>query len=179
MLATFYLEQISKLPKDWRFTPVNGNKVPYLKGWQRKPLTKQHIEIIAQRNRKCCAIGLLLGELSGGLIAIDHDGVSCNPLIQKLAGVPVLEALPKTVGFTSGKVGRYQLVYKVPALFSPYISGKVLLTGTKDSNGKDEQLDFRWSGKQSVILGKHPETEGYRWLTDQAPWEVEVAECPK
>lgn len=179
MLNTFYLDQIPKLPKDWRFTPVNGKKIPFLRGWQHKPLAKQYIEIIAQRNPKCCAIGLLLGELSDGAIAIDHDGDSCDPLIQKLAGVPVLEALPKTVGFTSGKLCRYQLVYKVPALFSPYISGKVLLTGAKDSNGKDEQLDFRWSGKQSVILGRHPETEGYHWLLSQAPWEVEVAVCPQ
>lgn len=119
MLSPVYLQQLVKLPQEWRFTPVNGTKAPSLKGWERKPITKQYIiiGILAQRSRKCHAIGLLLGKLSGGLLAVDHDGDSCDPLIENLAGVSVQEAFSKTVGFTSGKVGRYQLLYQVPDLF--------------------------------------------------------------
>lgn len=152
MLSNSHLQQLSRLPEEWRFTPVNGKKVPYLRGWERKPVAKQYIEIIAQRHPKCRAIGLLLGELSDGLLAVDHDGNSCDPLVEKLAGLPVQEALPKTVGFTSGKPGRYQLLYRIPEMFRPYISSNVTLTSVKDDNGKDEQLDLRWSGKQSVIF---------------------------
>jgi DNA polymerase elongation subunit (family B) len=179
MLSSVDLQQLARLPEQWRYTPVNGRKTPYLKGWERKPVAKQCIGIIAQGNRKCHGVGLLLGELSGGLLAVDHDGDSCNSLIEQLTAVPIQEALPQTVGFTSGKLGRYQLLYQVPELFRPYIRSKVILTGVKGSNGKDEQLDFRWSGRQSVILGSHPETGGYQWLPSQTPWEVKVAQCPK
>lgn len=172
------LQQLPKLPDSWRFTPVNSKKQPIVSKWQETPLTAQDIIDKYQFNPNVQAVGLLTGELSGGIVAVDHDGDSCDPLIEKLSSLSLDDALPKTVGFTSGKQGRYQLLYKVPDLFWPYIDNQKIDTKVKDLNGKDEQLDFRWNGHQSVILGVHPETGSYQWLPNQSPSDIEVADCP-
>jgi hypothetical protein len=41
-------------------------------------------------------------------------GDSCDRLIEQLSGLDLAEALPTTVGITSGRLGRYQLIYRVP-----------------------------------------------------------------
>jgi Bifunctional DNA primase/polymerase, N-terminal len=52
-----------------------------------------------------------------------------------------------------------------------------LKTGARDENGKEQQLEFRWDGCQSVLPpSTHPETGRYQWVS--APTDVEVAECP-
>lgn len=167
------------MPQSWQLCAVNGNKKPYhpdgiswLNPLDRKKLWKEIHE------EKCLAVGILSGKISGGIVAIDHDGESCDFLIEQISGGPVADALPRTIGFTSGKAGRYQLLYQIHESFWLSIRSKIILTGVQDSNSKDEQLDFRWDGRQSVIVGKHPETGTYKWLPGQSPTEVEVAECP-
>ncbi|GFE70048.1 DUF3987 domain-containing protein [Chroococcus sp. FPU101] len=172
------LQQLTNLPQSWRFTPVNSKKQPIVSKWQETPLTTQDIIDKYQFNNNVKAVGILTGELSGGVVAVDHDGESCDPLIEELSGLSLAQALPKTVGFTSGKTGRYQLLYQIPELFWPYIDNKKIDTKVKDLNGKDEQLDFRWNGHQSVIIGVHPEKRSYSWLPNQSPSDIEVADCP-
>ena len=58
---------------------------------------------------------------SDGLLAVDVDGASAQPLLELiLGGEP-----PKTVSWTSGKPGRYQMIFQVPRShwerFSPFI----------------------------------------------------------
>jgi hypothetical protein len=179
------------LPCELQLCAVNGTKKPYhpdqkflangkhnptTPDWK-TPLPRNRIEQEIQKG-KCLAVGVLTGNVSAGIVAIDHDGVSCDSLIEKFSGLSVSEALPKTVGFTSGKPGRYQLLYQVPEHFWPYLESKAISTGVKDAAGKDEQLDFRWNGRQSVIIGEHPETGAYHWLSGQSPAEIRVANCP-
>lgn len=119
-------------------------------------------------------IGLRLGEISGGLVALDHDGSSASQVIEQLSGKNVVEALPPTIGVTSGKHGRYQLIYRIPSRYWSAIAPKKILTGKEG-----EQLEFRWNGQQSVLAGKHPETGAYFFLPNSAPWETEIAQCPQ
>jgi DNA polymerase elongation subunit (family B) len=179
MINSAILEELRNLPSSWRFTPVNGSKAPYLSGWQKIPLTFQEFIDKYASDRRTHAVGLLTGVVSNGILAVDHDGHSGDLLIKELSRHTLAKALPKTVGFSSGKPGRYQLLYQVPQLFWGYINNKAILTGAKDTEGKDEQIDFRWNEKQSVILGKHPETGAYRWLEGCSPSQVQVGECPK
>ncbi len=179
------------LPNELQLCAVNGTKKPYhpdqkflangkhdptTPDWK-TPLPRNRIEQEVRKG-KCLAVGVLTGKVSTGIVAIDHDGVSCDPLIEKFSGLSVSEALPKTIGFTSGKPGRYQLLYQVPEHFWPYLESKVITAGVKDAAGKDEQLDFRWDARQSVIIGQHPETGSYCWLSGQSPAEMRVASCP-
>jgi hypothetical protein len=166
------VESLKKLPDDWALTPVDGKKAPYQENWQNSPLSKRTVAAEIKAGR-CKAVGVLCGEPSGGLLFFDHDGVSCDTLIEKLSG-----ELPKTVGVTSGRPGRYQLIYRMPEQYWGAIATKKLKTGAKDGDGKPEQIEFRWNGCQSVVAGAHPMTGAYRWLPGQAPWECAIAEAP-
>ncbi|MEO0949530.1 MAG: bifunctional DNA primase/polymerase, partial [Cyanobacteria bacterium J06641_5] len=76
------------------------------------------------------------------LLFLDHDGESCDRLIESLSGQSLADALPKTVGITSGRPGRYQLIYRVPEKYWEAIATKRLNTGTTGDDGKAEQLEF-------------------------------------
>jgi len=171
------IEALMQLPQDWALTPTDGGKRPYLKNWQVSPLGKERL---AQEIRQgdCKAIGVLCGSPSGGLLFFDHDGPSADSLIRRLSGMELAQACPPTVGVTSGRPGRYQLIYRVPQQYWKGIATKKNPTGTVGNDGKPEQIEFRWDGCQSVVTGRHPVTGGYRWLPGQAPWEIEIAEAP-
>lgn len=170
---------IQQLPVDFCYVAINGTKAPYIDGWQHSRLNLEAFTKAHGNDSRCHAVGLLTGKPSGGILAVDHDGSSCNPLIERLSGLAVDEALPHTIKFSSGRPGRYQAVYWVPSQYWPYIDGKkVIKTGVIGDDGKSEQLEFRWSGHQSVIAGSHPETEGYQWVERCSPSEAKIAPCP-
>ena len=52
------------------------------------------------------AVGLQLGEASGGILALDSDGVWSEGIFQHLTGHHVKDLL-KTIAFDSGRPGRY------------------------------------------------------------------------
>ena len=169
------LEQLQALPDDWPLVAIDGNKRAYEKAWQKKPLTKAQVaaEIRAGRAR---AVGVIAGPPSG-LLFVDHDGISATEQLEKL-GLPLRE-LPKSLAMTSGKDGRFQIIYRVPPEFWPAMKGRrVFKTGNFDTQGKIENLDFRWAGHYSVVIGAHPETSGYRWLTGRGPAEQALADAP-
>ncbi|WP_299414814.1 DUF3987 domain-containing protein [Acaryochloris sp. IP29b_bin.148] len=170
---------ITQLPSNWRYTPIGDKKNPISRNWQNTPLTAQELLEEYNDDSRFKAIGLLTGKPSGGILAIDHDGYSCDLLIEELSHQKLDSALPKTVGFTSGKPGRYQLLYFIREERWPDIKSRVIKTGFENDSGKPEQLEFRWNGRQSVIIGVHPETGSYEWRPGQSPHEVEVAECPE
>ena len=131
MNSTALMEQLVALPAELALVAVGGNKAPYLPNWQRSPLTKAQLqsEITAGR---CKAVGVLCGRPSNGLLFLDHDGESCDRLIETLSGSPIVEALPQTVGITSGRRGRYQLIYRVPEQHWDAIATRKLKTGESD-----------------------------------------------
>jgi hypothetical protein len=171
------------IPESWLLLPVDGKKAPIGKGWQCNGLPKSEFIAKLPRISQCKAVGVLAGEVSGGLVLVDHDGASCDALIESLAGCPISDALPPTVGWTSGKPGRYQLVYRVPKEHWGDIERRDRKTGSIGPDGKAEALDLRWGkaskGFQSVIVGAHPETEGYAWLPGRSPNEIDVAMAPQ
>jgi predicted P-loop ATPase len=56
---------------------------------------------------------------------------------------------------------------------------RVFDTGKTDADGKAENLDLRWNRHQSVVIGAHPITGGYRWLGKRSPAMVGIAEAPE
>jgi predicted P-loop ATPase len=170
------IDQLQALPDGWGLVAVDGSKRPYQPDWQHNALTKQQIaaEITAGRAR---AIGVIAGPTSGGLLFVDHDGLSATGKLEEL-GLP-LRDLPKSLAMTSGRDGRFQIIYGVPPDYWPHMKGRrVFRTGATDDTGKAEQLELRWHGHQSVVIGAHPQTSGYRWLSGRGPGEQALADAP-
>jgi hypothetical protein len=177
-----WIDQIAYLPNDWALCAVNGQKKPFNpnhpkgQGWQKAGLDRGQF---ANLNGKLRAVGLLLGPLSGGIVAIDHDGHSADSKITEISGIAVDRAMPQTVSFTSQREGRYQALYRVPQELWDTIKTRKFYTGvTAIDSGKEEALELRWAGTQSVILGDHPDTDGYQWLDGRSPWDVPIADAP-
>ena len=119
------------------------------------------------------ALSVLLGEKSGGLLAIDFDGPGSEEKFLETFGRPSDE-LPKTIAWTSGKASRKQLAFVVDRDYWPLLK-------PKSHAGKNNKtiLEIRWNGQQSVIAGAHPETEGYQWIEGCSPQEIpDPAEAP-
>ena len=78
---------------------------------EKTPLTRAQLfkEIVEGRST---GIGVLAGRLSGGLLFLDHDGPSASEILTEW-GFSV-GSLPPSWMVTSGRVGRFQLIYKVP-----------------------------------------------------------------
>ncbi len=169
------LDQLAKLPNDWGFVAVGQGKRPYHSQWQKRPLDKQQLGAEIQSGH-AVAIGVLAGPQSGGLLFVDHDGISAGEILDKL-GVP-LRDLPKSIAVTSGRDGRLQIIYLVPEQYWPQIRTRKFKTGKFDEEGKPEQLELRWTGCQSVVAGVHPITGAYRWLKGRSPADLPIAEAP-
>ena len=169
------LDQLALLPDDWGFVAVGHGKRPYQPEWQKHPLTKAALTTEIQSGR-AVAIGVIAGPQSGGLLFVDHDGISAGEILDKL-GIP-LRDLPKSWAVTSGRDGRLQIIYRVPEQFWPDLRTRKLKTGKHDEEGKQEQLELRWAGCQSVVAGAHPTTGAYRWLKGRGPGDLPLAEAP-
>ena len=167
-------DEILRLPKEWGFVAVQ-NKRPYQNDWQKNPLTRSQLfkEITEGRST---GIGVLAGRLSGGLLFLDHDGQSASEILTEW-GFSV-GSLPPSWMVTSGRVGRFQLIYKIPEKYWSKIKTRKFQTGVKDSDGSVEQIELRWNGAQSIVSGKHPTTDGYRWMDGRSPDDLEIAEAP-
>ena len=167
-------EELLRLPK-WGFVAVQ-NKRPYQNDWQKNPLTRAQLFKEISEGRST-GIGVLAGKLSGGLLFLDHDGQSASKILTEEWGLS-LGSLPPSWMVTSGRVGRYQLIYKVPEKYWSKIKTRKFQTGVKDEDGSVEQLELRWNGMQSIVCGKHPMTDGYRWMDGRSPADLELAEAP-
>ncbi|MCP9829279.1 bifunctional DNA primase/polymerase [Synechococcus sp. L2F] len=167
--ADVLLTELEALP-DWlALTPIGKQKNAYLSKWDECPQTKDQIraEIAAGR---CHAVGMICGAVSG-LLVLDHDGASAEPLLRELLdGVQ----LPPTWGWTSTRQGRRAAAFRVPEKYWPALKGKWdRRTGVKSpDDGKIEGLELRWTGHQSVLIGHHPLTGGYRWLENRSPADL-------
>lgn len=167
------------LPGDWALTPLIGKR-PYRKNWQSEPpiIRNRLAELIENgdsedKDKKVHpkGYGLRTGEVSEGILAIDADGYAAHEKLEELGG------LPKTVAFTSGKPGRCQYLVRVPKEFWSVIRTQKINTKVKDQDGKEQLLEVRWNGCQSVLPPSvHPETGFYKWVN--SPQDCEVAQCP-
>lgn len=164
------VDQLTDIPDLWALVAVGNDKRPYQPEWQKHPLTKRGIESELSAGR-AVAVGVLAGPPSGGLLFVDHDGLGASEVLESIG--TSLRELPKSWAVTSGRDGRLQIIYRVPEPFWDQIK-----TTKLRSSIKGEQLELRWTGCQSVVLGKHPITGSYRWLNGRAPGDLPLAEAP-
>jgi hypothetical protein len=106
-------------PDWWCFVPVAG-KATYLREWAEKPLPRE--KLLGEYKSKVAyrGLGVVTGEFSGGLIAIDIDGPDADERYKAVAG-DAYEAHGEesTMSWTSGKPGRRQILYRVPQALLP------------------------------------------------------------
>ena len=175
------INSLSELPDEWGFLPCGKNKRPYgdfANDWTNKPQTKETVikEIEAGR---CVAVGVLSGPVSGGLLMVDHDGWGATKELQEL-GVKRLKDLPPSWACTSNRNARLQIIYRVPKRYWDHIkTTKFKKFKITDDEGNIEQLELRWEGCQSIVIGQHPKTQGYTWLKGKSPSELPIAEAPE
>ena len=168
-------DQLARLPDGWGFVAVDGEKRPYQKAWQDNPLTKEALTA-ELRSGHARAIGVCCGVPSGGLLFLDHDGKSASTILRDW-GCP-MSSLPRSWTVTSGRDGRFQVIYQVPEHYWDGIVTRKYKTGITDAEGKPEQVELRWTGCQSVVAGDHPLTPGYRWVAKYSPDDLPIAEAP-
>ena len=168
-------EELARLPDGWGFVAVDGEKRPYQKAWQDNPLTKEALTA-ELRTGHARAIGVCCGVPSGGLLFLDHDGKSASTILREW-GCP-MSSLPRSWTVTSGRDGRFQVIYQVPEQYWSDIQTRKYKTGITDAEGKPEQVELRWTGCQSVVAGDHPLTPGYRWVAKYSPADLPLAEAP-
>ncbi|WP_199316463.1 bifunctional DNA primase/polymerase [Tolypothrix sp. FACHB-123] len=181
------------IPKNWSLTPLQ-DKSPRRENWQTEEFIP-HSEIarlilhgekkISKKGNPYTAywsgFGLRTGEASDGKLAIDVDGSTAEPLLNAICG----GNLPKTVSWTSGKPGRYQLLFQIPnevrALLKDF--NRAVLTEwenlqtARDAEGKPtELLEFRYNRSQSCLPpSRHPTTGSYQWINSPETTEVAIA----
>ncbi len=182
------LDYLDLIPQNWALTPLKDKK-PYRKNWQTEtPLDRDEIkqallglELISKRGNPyksySSGYGLRTGDISDGLLAIDVDGSSAEPLLQKISNGDI----PKTIKWTSGKPGRYQILFKISDERRPVIANfnKIALKKINELEcNHGEQLEFRYNGMQSVLPpSRHPDTGSYKWIN--SPEDTEVAIAPQ
>jgi hypothetical protein len=159
------------------FTPVNG-KQAYINGWQNSPKSLEFCQgEIA--NGRATGYGLVTGN---GIVAIDFDG-DTSLKIAEVIGSWLLSAKEKTLAWSSGKDGYYQVVYRIPEahleLWEKETHKQITEYGNaktkkpvKNTEGKiiekGHQLEIRYKGSQSVLPPSiHPDTKKpYQWLNE-------------
>ncbi len=153
--------RLDYLPFDWPLTPLGANKDPYVVGWQNKPFTVREIEE-ELLSGDCKAIGLLGGPVYNhpyGLVWVDVDGESVYPLVKELAQEEDFNvALPPTLTICSGKPGRERKLYRLSREKQKHF---VRNKYTWHAGNNKEKLEILWSRHQGVLMGLHPNTEGY------------------
>jgi hypothetical protein len=168
-----YLDQFStEIPNTWPLVPVVGKR-PYKKNWVKKECDRS--EILAElETGKATGVGLKLGN---GLLAIDIDGESAAKLLLKLSGG---NSFPVTTAWTSGRPGRKQYLFFVEEKDWLRLPKYLRIgTGIAGDDGKEECLEFRWAGTQSVLPPSiHPITnKPYIWVNN--PLQTPPALAPE
>jgi phage/plasmid-associated DNA primase len=170
--------RLDYIPLDWPLTPLGAKKDPYIQGWQGSPFGVKEIEeeIVGG---KCKAIGLLGGPAFNhpyGLVWVDVDGPSIYPLVEAIAGKSFAEALPPTLTILSGKEGRERKLYRLDREKHKHFARNKY---TWHGEANREKLEILWRKHQGVLMGLHPETEGYYTAEDQGfEWVDRLPELP-
>jgi hypothetical protein len=170
-------------PEDWALIPVAG-KDTYVKEWPSKKRSRVDAEALYQTDSRYRGFGVVTGELSGGLLAVDIDGPKADARFRAITG-EAYEALGEesTMSWTSGRPGRRQILYRVPAYMVQQLAHVNTLICQEDSTWKlgkgdvdrskaaaegdaYEELVLRFNRCQSVLPQSiHPTTKKpYRFL---------------
>jgi hypothetical protein len=154
------------LPTDFRLVRVNGNKRPTAgEDW----FTVDDFspdDAAALNGSGPPAWGLKTGPCTG-LLVLDLDAEGWRESFQQVTRHPITD-LPPTIAWSSGKQGRSGHVFAVDPEWWPALANR---RSWKNSSG-ETCWELRWDRCQSVILGAHPETGCYRWLSGRSPQEI-------
>ena len=168
------IEALKNAPPSWLFTPVI-NKEAYLKKWNEKPLSIHEV----LRERSATGFGVLLGKATKtACLDVDRENLSLDQIKENFKNYfgKSLDELPKSISWTSGKTGRYQIAFEIPENYWD------LLSSHKNPPELPE-MELRWRDKggnhlQSVLPpSKHPETGSYCWIN--SPSTTGLAEAPE
>jgi len=113
------LLQRGVFPEWWALIPVAGKKT-FVKAWASTPLSRKACEEMYCASTTYHGLGVVTGEFSGGLIALDIDGPDADERLRRATGDAFEErGKETTMSWTSGKAGRRQVLYRVPASVVP------------------------------------------------------------
>jgi phage/plasmid-associated DNA primase len=135
---------------------LRGKKA-YLPGWTSDPKTVAEIRKELDEGR-ATGVGLLCGQWSNelALIMVDVDGEEAIPAIEALGGGPIGSIFPPTLTISSGKSGRFRMVFRVPSSKVQQLPDKATLKVDK------APWEILWRSRQGALMGAHPDTDGYR-----------------
>jgi hypothetical protein len=172
------IEQLRRemLPADWKWVLVRG-KAAFGAGTSKDPLSPQEALSKWEELTHRTGIGVVTGDASNGLIAVDIDGPLAEEAFKTLLGEqwPGVEE-PGTMSWR-GRPGRRQLVYKVPDSLRGLLTSFTKAQMVQELKGTDEEVCVRYNGCYSVIPGsEHPDTkQPYEWISYN---EGKVAPAP-
>jgi hypothetical protein len=135
---------------EWRYCRIPyAEKGPRYAGWQNTPLALRDIP-------EGMNVGLLLGPPSGGIVALDFDGLGAWDYFAQTFGISV----PETVSWASGRPGRCQMAFRVEESYWPYLETKKVVLDCH------EGFEIRWNRAQSVLPpSRHPDLgTDYFWV---------------
>lgn len=143
------------IPADFPLTPLQGKKA-YLPGWTSDPKTIGEIRKELEDGR-ATGVGLLCGQWSNdlALIFVDVDGEDAIPVIEELGGGPISEIFPPTLTITSGKPGKFRMLFRVPPERIQQLPDKATIKVDK------APWEILWRSRQGALMGAHPDTAGY------------------
>ncbi|MFN7818693.1 MAG: PriCT-2 domain-containing protein [Cyanobacteriota bacterium] len=164
---------LETLPSDWRLVRVGREKEPIAgKGWFDVDDYSPD-DALGMNGSGPPAWGLKTGPASGVLV-LDLDAEGWRESFQKETGHPIND-LPQTISWSSGKPGRSGHAFAVDREWWDSLANR---RSWENSNGQTA-WELRWDRCQSVILGAHPETDGYRWLPERSPADIpDPAQAP-
>jgi hypothetical protein len=169
-------------PSGWAFIPVAG-KDTYVKDWTTQPFTKEQTIQLYKTKSAYNGIGVVTGSLSDGLIAVDIDGPDADAKYKQAAKHEYEPyGQEKTMSWTSGRLERRQIVYRMPSqlVYEMKSIKKLYYSFNPDSDenewidtvpeiqteGDYQELVIRFNACQSVLPGsRHPDGMIYKWLS--------------
>jgi phage/plasmid-associated DNA primase len=170
------------IPVDFPLTPLQGKKA-YLPGWTSDPKTISEIRKELEDGR-ATGVGLLCGQWSNdlALIFVDVDGEDAIPVIEELGGGPIAEIFPPTLTITSGKPGKFRMLFRVPPDRIQQLPDKATIKVDK------APWEILWRSRQGALMGAHPDTSGYsttahggfeyaKRLPEMPEWLYEAIAC--
>lgn len=143
------------IPADFPLTPLQGKKA-YLPGWTQDPKTISEVRKELEEGR-ATGVGLLCGQWSNdlALIFVDVDGEDAIPAIEKLGGGSIDQIFPATLTISSGKPGKFRMLFRVPPERVAQLPDRATLRVDKFP------WEILWRSRQGALMGKHPDTPGY------------------
>ena len=147
---------LSYIPSDWPLTPLSGKKA-YTPGWTKNPFTLAEVQAELEEGR-ATGVGLLCGQFCNeyGLLFVDIDGQDAIPEIEKFGGGPIDSIFPRTLTITSGKPGKFRMLFRIPAAHINRLPDKATIKVDKSP------WEILWRSRQGAVMGAHPDTDGYR-----------------